>query len=209
MDEKNNINNTEEIKKENIVQTQMNELNEEQVISNEELNQEEIPEEIEEKKNYYWIFYILIVAVIFIIIILLLRGCNSVKNNKYNKIVSANDWVTNMWNKCVDPIYWYTVQGTGIEGASINIDDVLKNCDTYYKEYKSHNEEINSLGDEDKEFKEYYNKIMEQIDIIYPKIKASKPVAKVTTDYEENMELFYTYQVKLYDLVKEKYVEAD
>ena len=53
--------------------------------------------------------------------------------------------------------------------------------------------------------KETFNKISEQIEIIYPKIKAEKPVAKNNVNYEENMETFYEYQSKLYNLIKEKY----
>lgn len=204
MEENNNVENE-------LTQNEFNQHYGEQNINmnNEENLQKENNEEEEEKKNHYWIIYILIVIIIFIIILLLLRGCNSIRSKKYSQVVAANDWVTNMWNKCVDPIYWYTVDGTGIEGAAINIDDVLKDCDTYYNEYKSHSKNVNSLSEDDKEFKEYYNKIMEQIDVIYPKIKASKPVAKEATNYEENMEIFYEYQVKLYNLVKEKYVEAE
>ena len=127
------------------------------------------------------------------------------KNKNRRKINEANEWVTNMWNKCVDPVYWYTVDGTGVNGAEINIDNVLADCDTYYNEYKTKKSDITNLGDEYSDFKETYSKISEQIEIIYPKIKANKPVAEENVDYEENMETFYEYQVKLYNIIKEKY----
>ena len=165
-------------------------------------------EEKEEKNKWFWIIYIAIVIIIFIIILLLLRACNGVRSKNKNKIIETNEWVTNMWNKCVDPIYWYTVDGTGTNGSDINIDSVLNNCDIYYKEYKEKNSYVSSLDDEYADFKEYYSKISEQIEIIYPKIKANKPVAEVSVDYEENMEILYDYQVKLYNLVKEKYSEG-
>lgn len=162
----------------------------------------------EEKSNWYWIIYIAIVIIIFIIILLLLRGCNGLRNKNKNKIMETNDWVTNMWNQCVDPVYWYTVDGTGVNGADINIDSVLSDCDKYYKEYQDKKSEITGLSDEYSDFKDTYAKISEQIEIIYPKIKENKPVAQESVDYEENMETFYEYQVKLYNLIKEKYSEG-
>ena len=112
-----------------------------------------------------------------------------------------------MWNKCVDPVYWYTVDGTGVNGVDIDIDSVLNDCDNYYNEYKTRHSEIINLSDEYSDFKEIYSKISEQIEIIYPKIKANKPVSQEQVDYEDNMEIFYDYQVRLYNLVKEKYSE--
>ena len=203
MDENNlnNVENNENLETNESQEPETNLENEnvspEQPIKNE-------PQE-KEKSNLYWIIYIVAAIVIFIIIILLLKGCNALKNKGNNKIVEANDWVTNVWNKCVDPIYWYTVEGTGVSGAAINIDSVLKDCDTYYNEYTKRKSEITSLSDEYKDFKDAYAKISEQIEIIYPKIKANKPVAEEEVDYEENMETFYKYQVELYNLVKEKY----
>ncbi len=163
------------------------------------------PKDEKEESNWKQIIYILIVIIVFIIILLLLKGCNSLRTRNKNKVLETSEWVTNMWNKCVDPIYWYTVDGTGTNGASINIDSVLKNCDTYYKEYKEKSNEITSLSDEYADVKEYYSKISEQIEIIYPKIKANRPVAKETVDYEDNMDILHEYQEKLYNLVKEKY----
>lgn len=207
MDENNNFmnepTNNDNLNQNNFANSNQNNFND--LNQNNSENNEIEEQNTDEKKQYYWIFYIIMIAIIFGTVILLLRGCNTIRNKKYSKIISANDWVTNMWNKCVDPIYWYTVDGTGINGAPINIDAVISDCDNYYNEYKSHSEKVNSLGAKDSEFKEYYNKIMEQVDVIYPKIKESKPIAKTATDYEENMEIFYNYQVKLYDLVKEKY----
>lgn len=184
-----------------------NENNPNNVI-NQTPNNPEVPEEPKEKGNLFWIIYIVIAIVIFIIILLLLRGCNGLRNQNKSKINEANEWVTNMWNKCVDPIYWYTVDGTGVNGVAINIDNVLNDCDTYYNEYQTKKSDITSLDDKYSDFKETYAKISEQIDIIYPKIKANKPVAEENVDYEENMELFYEYQVKLYNLIKEKYSEG-
>ena len=174
-------------------------------IFNEAPIQNEIPEEPKEKSNWYWIIYILAAIIIFVIILLLLKGCNGLRNKNKSKINEANEWVTNMWNKCVDPVYWYTVDGTGVNGADINIDTTLTDCDTYYEEYKTKKNDIAALDNSYSDFKETYNKISEQIDIIYPQIKANKPIAKENVDYEENMEIFYEYQVKLYNLIKEKY----
>ena len=174
-------------------------------IYNETPIQNEIPEEPKEKSNWYWIIYILAAIIIFVIILLLLKGCNGLRNKNKSKINEANEWVTNMWNKCVDPVYWYTVDGTGVNGADINIDTTLADCDTYYEEYKTKKKDIAALDNSYSDFKETYNKISEQIDIIYPQIKANKPIAKENVDYEENMEIFYEYQVKLYNLIKEKY----
>ena len=174
-------------------------------IFNETPIQNEIPNEPKEKSNWYWIIYILAAIIIFVIILLLLKGCNGLRNKNKSKINEANEWVTNMWNKCVDPVYWYTVDGTGVNGADINIDTILADCDTYYEEYKTKKNDIAALDNSYSDFKETYNKISEQIDIIYPQIKANKPIAKENVDYEENMEIFYEYQVKLYNLIKEKY----
>ena len=174
-------------------------------IFNEAPIQNEIPEEPKEKSNWYWIIYILAAIIIFVIILLLLKGCNGLRNKNKSKINEANEWVTNMWNKCVDPVYWYTVDGTGVNGADINIDTTLADCDTYYEEYKTKKNDIAALDNSYSDFKETYNKISEQIDIIYPQIKANKPIAKENVDYEENMEIFYEHQVKLYNLIKEKY----
>ncbi len=196
-----------EVKNENPNQEEAEVTNEniniETPINNENTNKEE--QKKEEQSNWYWIIYIAVVIIIFIIILLLLRGCNSLRNRNKSKISEANEWVTNMWNKCVDPVYWYTVDGTGVEGAAIDIDNVLADCDKYYDEYKTKKSEITNLGDEYSDFKETYSKISEQIEIIYPKIKANKPVAEENVDYEENMETFYEYQVKLYNIIKEKY----
>ena len=174
-------------------------------IFNETPIQNEIPEEPKEKSNWYWIIYIFAAIIIFVIILLLLKGCNGLRNKNKSKINEANEWVTNMWNKCVDPVYWYTVDGTGVNGADINIDTTLADCDTYYEEYKTKKNDIAALDNSYSDFKETYNKISEQIDIIYPQIKANKPIAKENVDYEENMEIFYEHQVKLYNLIKEKY----
>ena len=174
-------------------------------IFNETPIQNEIPNEPKEKSNWYWIIYILAAIIIFVIILLLLKGCNGLRNKNKSKINEANEWVTNMWNKCVDPVYWYTVDGTGVNGADINIDTILADCDTYYEEYKTKKNDIAALDNSYSDFKETYNKISEQIDIIYPQIKANKPIAKENVDYEENMEIFYEHQVKLYNLIKEKY----
>ena len=97
--------------------------------------EQQVPQE-KEKSNLYWLIYVLVIIIVFIIIFLLLRGCNGLRNKNKSKILEANDWVTNMWNKCVDPVYWYTAEGTGVNGAVIDIDSVLSNCDTYYNEYK-------------------------------------------------------------------------
>ena len=170
-------------------------------------NIEENNEELEKggKGNWYWIIYVAIVIVIFIIILLLLRGCNGLKKTDKDKINNANEWVTNMWNKCVDPIYWYTVDGTGVNGANINIDSVLADCDNYYKEYQEKKNEIISLDEKYSDFKETFNKISEQIEIIYPKIKANKPTAEVEVDYESNMDMLHEYQLELYNLIVAKY----
>ena len=153
------------------------------------------------------ILYFLMIVIIFIIILLLLKGCNALRNRNRNKIMEANDWVTNMWNKCIDPVYWYVVDGTGVNGASIEIDAVLNDCETYYAEYQTRKSEITGLSDEYSDFKEIYAKVSEQIEIIYPKIKANKPVAKESVDYEDNMDALHEHQVQLYNLVKEKYSE--
>ena len=166
---------------------------------------DEKPKHEKEESGLKWLIFIVVAIVIFIIILLLLRGCNGIRNKNKSKISEANDWVTNMWNKCVDPVYWYTVDGTGVNGASINIDTVLADCDTYYNEYKEKKSEITSLSDDYSDFKEIYSKISEQFEIIYPKIKENKPVAEENVDYESNMETFYENQVKLYNLIKEKY----
>ncbi len=159
----------------------------------------------ETKKQLFWVLYIIGIIVIFVIILFVLKGCNTLREGNYDKIITTNDWVTNMWNKCVDPIYWYGTDGTGIEGATINIDEVLTNCDLYYKEFDNHTKYVNSLTDEHKDFKDYYGKISEQINIIYPKIKATTPMPKMTLGYESNIEIYYEYQLKLYNVVKDKY----
>lgn len=204
------LNENKQVENENLSITDFSTDNNENINDNNDNNDNnENDEEKETKKNtLFWIIYIIVFIIILIIIILLMRGCNSVKSKKYKVVIEANDWVTNMWNKCVDPIYWYTTDGTGINGASIDIDNVLKECDNYYAEYNSHNKAVNALSDEYKNFKEYYGKIKEQIDIIYPQIKANKPVSKAGTDYDDNMEIFYEYQVKLYNEVKNKYSKA-
>ena len=172
---------------------------------NQNLNKEAKPIVVEESSNTQLIFYILLVVAVFIIILLLLRGCNGLRNKNKSEISETNEWITNMWNKCVDPIYWYTVDGTGINGAEIDIDSVLNDCDTYYNEYKDKKGKITSLSDDYADFKEIYSKISEQIEIIYPKIKADKPVAQENVDYEENIEALHQYQVELYNLIQEKY----
>lgn len=170
-------------------------------------NQEEPKEnkDSEDKNPLYWVVIIVMAAAICFLIIFLLKGCAFLKKNKNEDILKSNEWVTNMWNGCVDPVYWYIVDGTGTDGAAIDIDETLKKCDTYYLEFEKQKNFVNSLGDEHQEFKEYYQKINEQISIIYPKIKAEKPIAKSEVDYEENMQIFYEYQKKLYNLVNEKY----
>ena len=162
----------------------------------------------EKKKQFFWIFYIVAIFIIFILILLLLKGCNNMNKGKYDEIINANDWVTNMWNKCVDPIYWYSVDGTGIEGAAIDLDQVLTACDTYYAEYKNHTDYVNSLRNEYTTFKDYFAKAVEQIEIIYPKIKATRPMSKTVLGYESNIEVYYEYQLKLYEEVKNKYMET-
>lgn len=169
---------------------------------NEDLNEKK---KDEEKNSWYWLIVLIVAIIIFIIILLLLHACNGVRSRNKSKIVETSDWVTNMWNKCVDPVFWYTVDGTGVNGKSIDIDSVLTDCDTYYNEYKEKNQSVLELSDEYSDFKELYKNISEQIDIIYPKIKANKPVAKENVDYEKNMETMYENQKKLYNLVKEKY----
>ena len=195
----------------NNINPEQNNIGENNQVPNEEINQNKEEnlnkEEVKEESNFRLILYIILIIVIFLIVLFLLRACNGIRNKNTSKITETNAWVANMWNKCVDPVYWYTVDGTGVNGADINIDSVLNDCDTYYNEYKSKKSEIVALSDEYSDFKEYYNKISEQMEIIYPKIKANKPVAKETVDYEDNMEIFYDYQVKLYNLVKEKYSE--
>ena len=189
-----------------------NSLENQDNLTNENINlpseEEKKPEEPKQKSNWYWIIYLSIAIIIIIIILLLLHGCNGIRNKNTNKVMETNEWITNMWNKCVDPIYWYTVDGTGVNGASIDIESVLSSCDTYYNEYKEKKESITSLGDEYNDFKSYYAKISEQIEIIYPKIKENRPLAQESVDYEENMETFYEYQVKLYNLIKEKYLKG-
>ena len=75
-----------------------------------------------------------------------------------------------------------TVDGTGVNGIEINIDSILADCDTYYKEYSERKKEITDLSDEYADFKSIYSKISEQIEIVYPKIKANKPIAEENVD---------------------------
>lgn len=179
-------------------------MNENNQNINNNLNQENVNEEKE--SNLKLILYIIIVIVIFIIILLLLKGCNALRNKSKNQIMSTSELAANMWNKCVDPIYWYTVDGTGVNGASINIDETLKACDTYYEESKNLKIDFDKI--EDNEFKEAYDKVKNQTEIVYPKIKNTKIEKQVRVNFEEDMDLFYEYQVKLYELVKKKYSEG-
>ena len=130
----------------------MNEIFNETNLNNQDVKQ---VEEVKEESNMKLILYIVIVIVIFIIILLLLKGCNALRNKSQNQIIKTDEWAANMWNKCVDPVYWYTVDGTGVNGADIDINKVLNDCDTYYEESKNLKIDLDEI--EDNEFKEAYN----------------------------------------------------
>ncbi len=180
----------------------MEENNQNQNVEPNNIPNEEKPKK--ENNNLRTILYMVLVIIVFIIIVLLLKGCVALRDKSKNQVISINEWASNVWNKCVDPVYWYTVNGTGVKGADINISEVLKNCDKYYEETKNLKVDFEELKDD--ELKRLLDQVKSQNEVVYPKIKAADIKSEERVDFEEDMDLFYEYQLKLYEYVKNKYI---
>lgn len=113
-----------------------------------------------------------------------------------NKLPEISNWITrNIWNDGFCDISWYVSYGTSSTGTELDIDFTIENL-TYEMEKKiEYNDYILSLDDtisEQKRLIDTWNKVSEQIDILYNQVISDKPRPNDDT-YEFNDDLFKQY----------------
>lgn len=116
---------------------------------------------------------------------------------------SVYGWVVGeMWNDGLCDISWYVENGTNSVGGELDIDFLLDNLKYSYEKKPKYDEYMKSLDTSignQAQLVNAWNKLSEQIDILYSKVSAEKPRPKDDT-YDFNTDLFKQYFDKFVEL---------
>ena len=127
---------------------------------------------------------------------------NSSEDEKI-KIITVSNWATkDIWNDGFSDISHFLEDGKSARGYDMDIDFTLDNLKISMEKKEKYNEFIQSLDDsipEQAQLINSWNKMCEQIDILYNKVITEKPKAG-DRKYDFNTDLFYQYFRKFYEI---------
>ncbi|NLT10659.1 MAG: hypothetical protein GXY08_14355 [Ruminococcus sp.] len=119
------------------------------------------------------------------------------------KIITVSNWATkDIWNDGFSDISHFLEDGKSAAGYDMDIDFTLDNLKISMEKKEKYTEFINSLDDsipEQAQLINSWNKMCEQIDILYNKVITEKPKAG-DRKYDFNTDLFYQYFRKFYEI---------
>ena len=127
------------------------------------------------------------------------------KEEIVDKLYSINNDLTELWNKVICEVSWYTSNGTSLVGEPLDIDFVVSHAKEYYDKVIKNKEFVDNLPDEYNNLIDAYDKAVDKATIIYNEIMKETPVANSIPTYKNDISLFQQYQNYFYEKVTEMY----
>lgn len=124
------------------------------------------------------------------------------KNSDFNGVDS---WLTNMWNVLICDIDSYIKYGTSSTGGEYDVEYAISELKASYAKKGEFNDFIHSLDSNDEinaRLITAWDKLNEQLDILYNKVISETPKAK-DTNYEYKTDLYKQYYDSFQDIERE------
>ena len=124
------------------------------------------------------------------------------KNSDFNDVDS---WLTNMWNVLICDIDSYIKYGTSSTGGEYDVEYAISELKASYAKKGEFNDFIHSLDSNDEinaRLINAWDKLNEQLDILYNKVISETPKAK-DTNYEYKTDLYKQYYDSFQDIERE------
>ena len=126
-------------------------------------------------------------------------------SSKKSDFDNIDHWLTDMWNTLICDIPSYIKYGKDCADREYDIDYAISELQTAYKHKPEYDEFIHSLDNSievNERLIKAWDKMSEQLDILYGKITTEKPRPK-DESYEYNTDLYRQYYESFQDIERE------